>query len=129
LIVKNSSGVSHHLRFLADPKYNPPYGKAYPGAARERVVEFRPQPLPMTVQCDIHLWMTGYAWVFDHPYFALTTADGSFTIPRVPTGIEVHLMAWHESQGWLFTKNGKTMTLKAGKNTLDIHINIPVDTE
>jgi hypothetical protein len=38
-------------------------------------------------------------------------------------------MAWHESQGWLFTKNGKTMTLKAGKNTLDIHINIPVDTE
>jgi hypothetical protein len=40
----------------------------------------------------------------------------------VPAGMEVQVMAWHESQGWLFTKEGKTITLKSGKNTLDFEM-------
>ena len=40
------------------------------------------------------------AWiaVFDHPYFAITNASGSFTIDRVPPGTYT-LHVWHEKTG------------------------------
>ena len=69
-----------------------------------------------------HVWMQAYVWVFDHPYYAITKADGTFAIPRVPADTEVQVMAWHESQGWLFTKDGRTMKLTKGKNTLDFEM-------
>ena len=36
--------------------------------------------------------------VFDHPYFALTNAEGNFSLPKVPPGAYV-LEAWHERLG------------------------------
>lgn len=40
------------------------------------------------------------AWVavFDHPYFAVTTANGAFTIGGVPPGTH-HIRAWHPMLG------------------------------
>ncbi len=49
------------------------------------------------VICDIHPPMAGYLHTFDHPYFAVTSADGRFTIANVPPG-SYGLHAWHE--GW-----------------------------
>jgi hypothetical protein len=42
-----------------------------------------------------HAWPTAYVAVFDHPYYAVTKPDGSFTIDGVPPG-RYTLMAWHE---------------------------------
>ena len=58
--------------------------------------------------------------VFDHPYYAISRMDGTFTIPRIPAGSEVIVWAWHEDVGYLLTRAGKKTTLKAGKNTFDI---------
>ena len=91
-------------------------------AEAEREFELTPERLPIIIQDNIHFWMRGYVWVFDHPYFAITKDDGSFTIPRVPGGVEVQVMAWHEYQGWLFTKDGKTMKLTDGKNILNFEM-------
>jgi hypothetical protein len=41
---------------------------------------------PVTVKCDIHTWMRGMILVFDHPYYAVTDADGNFEIPMPPAG-------------------------------------------
>ena len=40
----------------------------------------------MKVKCDVHNWMFAYATVVDHPYFAVTAADGTFKIANVPAG-------------------------------------------
>jgi len=49
----------------------------------------------MRLQCDVHNNMNAY-WVgFDHPYFAVTDANGKFVISGVPAG-KYTLMAWHE---------------------------------
>jgi hypothetical protein len=56
--------------------------------------------------------------VFDHPYFAFTQKDGSFTMPRVPVG-EWALWAWQEDVGFAMGKAGRKITLKAGKNTYE----------
>jgi hypothetical protein len=121
LYFKNSSKAVYTARGQGVPDINPGFNVATP-LGREFEAVVHPQGLPIMIFCDIHVWMKAYAWVFDHPYYAITKADGTFTIPRVPAGMELQVMAWHEAQGWLFTKNGKTMTLKAGKNTLDFEM-------
>ncbi len=47
------------------------------------------------VRCTIHPWTHAYIAVFDHPYFAVTGADGKFTIDSLPPG-RYKLMLWHE---------------------------------
>jgi hypothetical protein len=38
------------------------------------------------VDCDAHGWMEGWVYVVDNPYYAITGADGKFTISDVPAG-------------------------------------------
>ena len=38
------------------------------------------------VDCDAHGWMEGWIFVRDNPYYAITGADGKFTIGDVPPG-------------------------------------------
>jgi uncharacterized protein (DUF2141 family) len=40
----------------------------------------------------------GYAGVVDHPYFAVTGADGTFSLPNLPPGTYT-VGAWHELYG------------------------------
>jgi hypothetical protein len=42
--------------------------------------------------------MNSYAGVVSHPFFAVTGADGSFTIDGVPPGSYV-VEVWHEQLG------------------------------
>jgi hypothetical protein len=38
------------------------------------------------VDCDAHGWMEGWIYVIDNPYYAITGADGKFSITDVPAG-------------------------------------------
>jgi Carboxypeptidase regulatory-like domain len=38
------------------------------------------------IDCDAHGWMEGWIYVVDNPYYAITGADGRFTIADVPPG-------------------------------------------
>jgi hypothetical protein len=49
-------------------------------------------------KCDVHPWMTGYVGVSNHPFFAVTTSGGTFSIGKVPPG-KYTLEAWHERFG------------------------------
>jgi|CXWL01.1.fsa_nt_gi plastocyanin len=62
------------------------------------------------LRCEPHSWMTGYIGVVDHPYFAMTRDDGSFTIERVPAGRRV-VHVWHEA----FGDTTRTVVVKAGE--------------
>jgi plastocyanin len=66
----------------------------------------------LRVTCDNHTWMTAYIAVVDNPYFAVTTADGSFTIANVPAGKQT-IRVWHEVMGW----RTQTIDVQAGKST------------
>ncbi len=120
-MLKLTSEIAISARFVGDPRFNPGYNLAFLGRT-QREVALKPQKLPVIIQSDFHPWANARVWVLDHPYFAITKADGTYTIPRVPADMEVQVMAWHEAQGWLLTKDGQTMKLTRGKNTLDIEM-------
>jgi hypothetical protein len=46
----------------------------------------------------IHPWMKAYLGVFEHPYFALSGADGRFALKNLPPG-EYAIEVWHERLG------------------------------
>ena len=88
-----------HLRFLA----------AGDSAARASVLlgkdeQVIPTELPartpglVIIRDSDHAWPRAYVAVFDHPYFAVTKADGTFAIDGVPPG-KYTLVAWHERTG------------------------------
>lgn len=50
------------------------------------------------VYCHIHSHMTAAIMVFDHPFFRIPAADGTFTLDDVPAG-SYEISAWHERIG------------------------------
>ena len=64
------------------------------------------------IECDAHGWMLGWVYVVDNPYYAVTGADGSFSIADVPPG-DYTLIATHEFTGPIEIP----VTVKAGEET------------
>ncbi len=52
----------------------------------------------LPVRCNNHPWMNAMINVAPNPYFAVTGADGSFTVPNLPPGTYT-LAAVHETLG------------------------------
>lgn len=52
----------------------------------------------MRIECDVHGWMQGWVFASEHPYYAVTKKDGTFSIPEVPPG-SYTLVAWQEYTG------------------------------
>jgi hypothetical protein len=66
---------------------------------------------PTHFKCDAgHTWMSAWIYTFDHPYFAVTDANGKFSIANVPAGTYT-VKAWHEKFGEVTGK----VTVTAGK--------------
>ena len=88
-----------HLRFTAGGETSPRTTVLLGGG--EQVI---PTELPLKapglvlVRDPEHAWTRAYLAVFDHPYFAVTAPNGTFTIDNVPPG-KYTLHAWHERTG------------------------------
>ena len=53
------------------------------------------------IKCDVHPWMFAYVGVVDHPWFAVTDANGNFQLPyKLPSG-KYKLAAIHLKAGEL----------------------------
>jgi len=61
------------------------------------------EKLPISVGCDIHRWMNSWWLILDHPYAAVTDAEGKFAIGKLPAG-DYEFIVWHESVGYIERK-------------------------
>jgi plastocyanin len=50
------------------------------------------------VKCNVHKFMSGYRYVFDDSFYAMTNEAGQFRITGLPPGIHT-LTVWHETLG------------------------------
>lgn len=98
LVVKNSDPVSHNIHPV--PKNNRDWNQQQPPKSPDLVRRFAYPEVMIPVKCNIHAWMRTYIGVVEHPYFAVTSTDGAFSLDGLPPA-EYVLAAWHEQLGEL----------------------------
>lgn len=96
VIIMNSDPTLHNVH--AVPKVNAEFnfGQATKGMKTTRMFD-KPEVM-VPFRCDVHGWMASYGGVLEHPYFAVSNADGSFEIKGLPAGTYT-IEVWHERLG------------------------------
>lgn len=109
--IKNSDAVTHNVHTY--PEENSAINKAQPPSLTIISIptEFGEED-PMKVSCDYHGWMSSWVGIFEHPYFAVTGDDGTFSLDNVPAGA-YEVKAWQEDVGELV----QLVDVKAGAAT------------
>jgi len=94
--IVNSDPTLHNVHAM--PKVNAEFNFGQPAQGMRARRTFAKPEVMVPLRCDVHSWMSSYAGVLAHPFFAVTKADGSFEIKALPPGTYV-LEAWHERLG------------------------------
>ena len=114
--MRNSDPLIHNVRSLSEE--NRPFNIGQPAGTPDRKKVFKDKEGPIELRCDFHPWMRAYLFVMEHPYFAVTAAQGHFTIKGLPVG-NYTLAIWHEA----FGEQEQKITVKAG-GLKDIEFNL-----
>lgn len=119
--ILNSDATMHNIHGL--PKVNKEFNFGMPKSLKEKSIVFDKSEDVFVIKCDVHPWMKSYTQVFDHPYFAVSGTDGTFSIPNVPDGT-YEAVAWQERLG---DKNKLTqsVTVKGGVAELNFNFERP----
>jgi plastocyanin len=96
LKILNSDGLLHNVHAM--PEVNKTFNMAMPASRTEASVTFTEVESSFKIKCDVHPWMGAYVAVLAHPFFDVTSDDGTFTIENLPAG-RYEIEAWHEKLG------------------------------
>ena len=96
LEIVNSDPTLHNIHAI--PKGNQEFNNGQPIQGMKMTHTFTAKEVMVPFKCDVHGWMNAYVGVLDHPYFAVTDANGAFDIKTLPPGTYT-IEAWHEKLG------------------------------
>ena len=81
----------------------------------------RTQVVPVPIACNYHPWESAHILPRDNPYVAISAADGTFGIAKLPSG-KIEFQAWQERIGYLDTpqwaRGRFELEIKPGTNDL-----------
>lgn len=96
LRVTNSDPVTHNIH--PQPQKNRDWNQSQSPEDLPLSRKFAAPEVMVPVKCNVHKWMRAWIGVLDHPYFAVTGPDGSFSIRNVPPG-SYTVAVWQETLG------------------------------
>ena len=73
------------------------------GQPMKEVIRMTKDRRIFVMQCGFHAYMESWGMAVDNPYFAITQADGTFSLGDIPPG-DYTLMAWHPGVGTTMEK-------------------------
>jgi hypothetical protein len=94
--ILNSDATLHNIHSL--PEKNEAFNLGMPVQGMKYTKKFDKPEVMVRIKCDVHGWMSAYCGVVAHPFFAVTAADGTYTIKNLPAGTYT-IEAWHEKFG------------------------------
>jgi hypothetical protein len=88
IIVRNSdpAPILHNVHATPIAAGNQEINLPQAAGAADLTMSFPSAENFLKIKCDVHQWMFAYVTVVDHPYFAVSGADGKFKIANVPPG-------------------------------------------
>lgn len=110
LAIGNDDKLMHNVK-------SPEFNQAFPFGVKKTMTLNTPTVMDI-IKCDVHPWMRAYAGVLEHPYYAVTKADGTFEIKGLVDG-EYTIEAWHEKLG---TVEKKVQATAAAPATIDLEL-------
>ena len=96
LQIINSDDTLHNVHGLA--KTNKEFNAGQPIQGMKMTHTFSAGEVMVPFKCDVHGWMNAWVGVLEHPYYAVTAADGTFSLKGLPPGTYT-IEAWHEKFG------------------------------
>lgn len=113
IVVKNGDAWLHNIHTL--PEKNEAQNMAMPTINPGTKLKTPKEVEYFRVKCDVHPWMSAWVAVLDNPYFAVSDAEGKFSLPKgLPDG-DYTLHAWHEK----FGEQDAALTVKDGCATAE----------
>ena len=108
--VLNDDGILHNIHTTST--VNPSQNQAQPKFKPKIQIKVDKAEWPIAVKCDVHGWMSGYWISQEHPYIAVTDANGAFKITDLPPG-DYQVELWQEKLG----KKTMPASIKAKEET------------
>ena len=94
LSVQSSDDTTHNVH--PKPEKNREWDSNILPGADPFKKQFKQPEVMIPVKCGVHNWMSAWIGVLDHPFFAVTDANGGFTLAGLPPG-DYEIEAWHET--------------------------------
>ena len=91
--ITNSDQTQHNIH--PTPKLNQEWNQTQSIGQAPIEKSFARAEVLIPVKCNQHPWMKAYVGVLKHPLFAVSAADGTYTIANVPPG-KYTVVAWKE---------------------------------
>ena len=115
----NSDATMHNVHAM--PMVNQEFNRGMPQQNSRMTQIFTAPEQMVRFKCDLHSWMNAYGGVMPHPFFAVTGADGAFSLKGVPPGT-YELTIWHEKLG------STTKTIEVG-NSQAVSLNVTLSAD
>jgi hypothetical protein len=96
LKLSNSDPTDHNIH--PTPKNNYDWNQSQLAGQGPITRKFSQPEIMIPIKCNRHPWMIAWAGVLTHPFFAVSSADGTFNIKGLPPG-EYEIEAVHEKFG------------------------------